>query len=379
MIQFIRYQILEFHYFYLVATICFFNSIRFWGGGEKLHLELAVGCKALGHHVVIACNKNGILWQRAQEAGLECVDVRVTKFSFLNTFHINKISNTLASIQANAIIFTASQDAKTGGAAAKKAGINKIVYLRGLAARVKNSYFNRRLFTKTLTHIIANSEETKSLLLQKMQHVKGIPNIPVVYHGINIADTQSRNKHPFIAQHGNGIILGNAGRLTAQKAQKDLIEVAIKLRDLQINFTLFIAGEGEERTSLENAIKLHQLQDQVFLMGFVDDIPAFMQSIDIFVLSSHWEGFGYVIVEAMAHELPVVAYDISSNPEIIADNETGLLVPCGNTDAFALAIKQFAEDQDLCKKYGIAGRKRVIEKFEFSTQLKQLLAVIEIN
>lgn len=359
-----------------MPVICFFNSVRFWGGGEKLHLELALGCKQAGYSVIVACDKDGALWQRATQAGLTCVHVRIGNLSFLNPFAQRKLVNQINDIAPDAVIITTSQDVKAAGFAAKKANVHKIVYLRGLAAAVKNSFVNRTLFTRTLTHIIANSNATKQKMLEHMHDVHGLLPVQVVYHGIHLNTPISTKRNTFIAQHAKGIILGNAGRLTAQKGQMDLIHVAHALKNANIDFSLFIAGEGEDRKQLENAIVERGLQQHVFIMGFVEDMESFMQSIDIFLLSSYWEGFGFVLAEAMAHSLPIVAYDISSNTELIVHDYTGILVPPGDIVTFTNAVQLLAENDDLRIKMGANGLQRVQTNFEFNAQLKQLLQQI---
>ncbi len=361
-----------------MPVICFFNSVRFWGGGEKLHLELALGYKQAGYSVIVACDKDGALWQRATQAGLTCVHVRIGNLSFLNPFAQRKLVNQIKDIAPDAVIITTSQDVKAAGFAAKKANVHKIVYLRGLAAAVKNSFVNRTLFTRTLTHIIANSNATKQKMLEHMHDVHGLLPVQVVYHGIHLNAPISTKRNTFIAQHAKGIILGNAGRLTAQKGQMDLIRVAAALKQADIAFTLFIAGEGEDRVQLERAIQEHALQQHVFLMGFVEDMHVFMQSVDIFLLSSYWEGFGFVLAEAMSHSLPIVAYNISSNPELVEHNTTGLLVPPGDIPAFTQAVTQLINTPALRAQMGKAGADKVHQQFAFDKQLHALLKAIEL-
>ena len=88
-----------------------------------------------------------------------------------------------------------------------------------------------------------------------------------------------------------------------------------------------------------------------------------MESTDIFVLTSLWEGFGYVLVEAMACCKPVVAFEISSNPEIIDDKVTGFLVKPFDVEAFADKIMLLLQDADLRTQMGLHGRKRVEDLF----------------
>ena len=91
-----------------------------------------------------------------------------------------------------------------------------------------------------------------------------------------------------------------------------------------------IAGEGKLKESLLQKSVEEGVAEQLRFLGFVDNMPQFLHSIDIFLLPSHWEGFGYVIAEAMYCEKPVVAFNVSSNPEIVSNNETGFLVEHGD-------------------------------------------------
>ena len=97
-----------------------------------------------------------------------------------------------------------------------------------------------------------------------------------------------------------------------------------------------------------------------------------MRSLDIFLLSSSWEGFGYVIVEAMAASKPVVAYDISSNPEIIDNKVTGFLVDYPDIDMFSQKIETLIKDKDIINQLGENGRKAVEYKFQLDDRITEM-------
>ena len=120
-----------------------------------------------------------------------------------------------------------------------------------------------------------------------------------------------------------------------QKGQRYLIEIAKRLKDKGLKFKILIAGEGKCLDQLKQLAMELSVSNEINFLGFVKDIRCFMNSIDIFVLPSLWEGFGYVIVEAMAAGKPVVAFDVSSNPEIIRDEKSGYLVNTFDVNAFA--------------------------------------------
>jgi glycosyltransferase involved in cell wall biosynthesis len=145
--------------------------------------------------------------------------------------------------------------------------------------------------------------------------------------------------HPWLEPGQSPLILG-AGRLTRQKDFPTLIR-AFALVAAQRDCRLMILGEGQERSALEGLAAELGLSDRVALPGFVTDAMGYMAHARLFVLSSAWEGFGMVLVEAMAMGTPVVSTDCPSGPrEILRDGELGPLVPIADPEALASAMLQ---------------------------------------
>jgi glycosyltransferase involved in cell wall biosynthesis len=133
------------------------------------------------------------------------------------------------------------------------------------------------------------------------------------------------------------VVLG-VGRLTAQKDFPSLIRAFAKVR-AQKPCRLVILGEGELRGELEALVASLDLSADVALPGFTDNPFAWMRQSSLFVLSSAWEGFGNVLVEAMACGTPVVSTNCPSGPaEILENGRWGRLVPVGDVDALADAM-----------------------------------------
>jgi glycosyltransferase involved in cell wall biosynthesis len=148
------------------------------------------------------------------------------------------------------------------------------------------------------------------------------------------------------------------GRLAPQKGYPDLLDAFTGLRR-ELGAHLWIVGEGPQRAELERTIAARGLGDVVRLLGFQKNPYAYMAAADVFVLSSLYEGFGNVIVEAMATGRPVVSTDGPSGPaEIITDGENGLLVPVSDAPALASAIRRVLTDPALAQRLGAAGRRR---------------------
>ena len=357
-----------------MAKVCFFNTIVFWGGGEKLHLETALEFQKLGHEIMVCSNEKAPLYKKSIKNKLEVYPLQVGNLSFLNPIKLWRCIRFFRKNDIDAVIFSSSQDSKMAGISARMAGVKNIVYLRGLASPIKSSVVNRYLFRSCLTHIIANSDETKRMILKNLSPEIDLKKVYTIYHGIDVSkiDLSQKVKLSEIEKRGRGLVLGNAGRLTAQKGQKHLIEIAKKLKDRGLEFTLFIAGSGDMEEELKELINKNQLNDVVIMLGFVEDMDAFMHSIDVFLLTSEWEGFGFVLVEAMAREVPVICFDITSNPEIIEDKETGFLVPYADLDKFTERINALASNSELRQKMGVSGKNRVIQNFLIEDRIREL-------
>lgn len=354
-----------------MPTVTFINTTPFWGGGERSHLEKAVALRRRGHAVTVVAHPSGPLLARARAAGLPSLALALGKLSPLDPRKHLRLARYLRDVAPDAVVLNASADLKVGAPAARRAGVPRIVYLRGLDAPIRDTAPNRYLIGRCVTHVIANSEATRSRVLGELPIDPA--KVMVVYHGIDLSAP------PPAARTGapaGPLVIGNAGRLTAQKAQHELIDAAALLRERGVDCQVRIAGEGARREDLAEHISRLRLGERVRLLGFVDDMDAFYRELDVFALTSHWEGFGFALVEAMRHGLPVVAYATSSNPEIVADGLTGVLVAPGDVMALAEALAQLAADPARRRALGEAGRARVAERFDLERQLDAFAAVV---
>lgn len=362
-----------------MKNVCFFNSIKFWGGGEKLNLEYALELKRKGYGVVIFASENAPLWKNAKNAGLETLAVTVSNLSFLNPFKLVQFGRLFKAYNIDTVVFSNSQDVKVGSIAAHLFKIKNIVYYRSIAVLVKGGLVNRYVFGKALTHIVANSDETKRKVLEILNPIISPEKIKTIYYGIDFTKFNSdvNLALPEIEQQKKGIVLGNAGRLTKQKGQHFLLEIAKRLKEKNLEFTLFIAGKGELEEWLQKEIVTNNLEKQVHLLGFVDDMEAFMNSLDVFILTSMWEGFGYVLAEAMLKSKPVVAFNMTSNPEVVQENKTGFLVDFPNLEEFAEKVASLIENEELRLKMGQTGKESIYNRFSLEERVSELEQFIQ--
>jgi len=124
-----------------------------------------------------------------------------------------------------------------------------------------------------------------------------------------------------------------------------------------------IAGGGDLEEYLRDLALEMGVSARVHVLGPRRDVPALMHAVDVFAMPSIWEGFGLVLLEAMAAGRPIVASRVATIPEVVVDGETGLLVPPGDPVALAEALALLAHDPPRAKAFGEAGRQRLRGQF----------------
>ncbi|MDA3865140.1 MAG: glycosyltransferase family 4 protein [Salinivirgaceae bacterium] len=356
--------------------ICFFNSCKAWGGGEKWHLEMAMRLHTKGYNVLVCAAPDSRLCQRAKSAGIPVKTFRISNLSFLNPFLHLRLKRFFKALPIKHVLLNLPSDLKTAGFAAHRANIPDIVYRRGSAIPVKNSLINRFLFGKVVHRIIANSEETKRTILQNNQRIINAENIHIIYNGIDLERFDAQEHEP-PENEENKLILGNLGRLEPQKNQLFLLDILENIRRKGIPAVLHIGGAGRLEQELRTEINRRNLTNYVHMPGFIDDVKSFMMQLDVFLLPSMWEGFGYVLIEAQACSKPIVAFDTSSNPEIVKHNNTGILVETNNVEQFSDAIATLYNNPKKRLLMGRNGRTFVQQRFDISQTTKKLIEFIE--
>jgi len=215
----------------------------------------------------------------------------------------------------------------------------------------------KRLFYPHADAIVAVSHGVADDLAKVTRIPRG--RIRVIYNPVVIPDllqkVEEPVKHPWFSDGSQPIVLG-VGRLHIQKDFPTLIKAFAMVRQKR-PVKLVILGDGEERPRLEALVKKLGLENDVWMPGFVDNPFTFMAKVSVFVLSSAWEGFGNVLVEALACGCPVVSTDCPSGPsEILEGGKWGKLVPVGDHEKLAKAILETIEnppDREKLKQRGM--------------------------
>jgi glycosyltransferase involved in cell wall biosynthesis len=167
-------------------------------------------------------------------------------------------------------------------------------------------------------------------------------------------------------------VVGAVGRLSAEKGFDVLIGAVEQLVRAGRDVALLIVGEGDERHNLEGLVAQRRLSGQVQLLGYRADVAAIYQALDVFVLSSYREGLPNVLLEAMAFEIPVIATPIAGVPDLVRDNENGLLVNAGDVNGFAAALSLLQSDADLRSRLATSGLRTIEDRYSFRERMAKI-------
>ena len=164
-------------------------------------------------------------------------------------------------------------------------------------------------------------------------------------------------------------VVVSVGRHTPEKGYRHLIDAAALIEHVNPDVHWILVGDGELRRELEAGARGHGLGAQVHFTGWRNDVADVLALADVFALPSESEGFGRVLVEAMAMCRPVVATAVGGVPEIVLGGETGLLVEPANPIALADAVRSMLDDPSRAARFGAAGRARAASTFSLGAHV----------
>src|SRR3989344_9415902 len=253
---------------------------------------------------------------------------------------------------------------------------------------LRKKYFYKileKLTARFKTDIICLSEWEKQNTVRRQ--IAPAKKISVIYNGIApinfLSRPEARAQLAKIAGaqiDDQTILIGSIGNLYKKKGYEYLIE-AIKISNIPAspagrqypisNIKLIIIGSGPEQKNLQLQINNYELQNKIILTGSIGDAAQLLSAFDIYVCSSVKEGLPYSILEAMQASLPIVATNIGAIPEIITNNQNGLLAATQNPGSLAVKIKYLIDNINIAQQLGEQAKKDVKEKFSLEQMIKK--------
>lgn len=355
-----------------MINYCFFNTISAWGGGEKWHLDVASYLHKKGASVVVVAVQNSPLSKKAEALGIEVRHIKLSNLSFLNPMVVYRVARLLRRYSVNSLIMNSPRDLKCAGLAAWLINTPNVIFRRGSDIAIKNTVLNRFLYQKVVHKVLVNSPATQTSLNANNAQLVAKSKIKLVPNGIDSDKFLDAPFSPIYEKNTDEFVLCTLGRLVPQKNHEFLIDLAVELKRRQLHFKLLIGGSGPLEGDLKQKAMAAGVSDSIVFKGFIERPKDLYSSGDVFLLPSLWEGFGYVLAEAGLSALPSVAFDVSSNSQIIQDGKTGFLVPESNTSLFADALIKLWENEKLRNEMGEAAKRFVRKNFEAERIFKEI-------
>ncbi len=332
------------------------------------------GLHARGHYVSLICRPGTELARRAAAEGFP-----VFPLQFRGDFDpvsILRATAILRKIRPDGVLTNMDKELRVVGMAAKLAGVPVVLPRRGSDFPLKNRAAYRWSYGRLASGVLANSKSTKRTLLKNAPWLSP-EKIRVVYNGIDPVPYMSPPQKNIRAEFGvspTEFLVGFVGQLDERKGVFDLLEAFSALTAKQKKARLLLCGTGNLENKIRSFLEERHLGAQVILAGFRNDVPEIMKAVDVLVLPSLWEGFGIVVVEAMAAGKPVIVTRASNLPEIVTDGREGFLVDPHAPEQIEAALEKLVENPGLRKKMGTTGQERVKKQFTLDRMIDELEA-----
>ncbi len=347
-----------------------------WRGGQRQSLLLAKEIQKKGYPLEFVVQPNSPLHEKALEANLHVSSIKIrNEFDLTAALRLAKVMK-----RKNCVLvhFHDAHSLAAGSYAASLAKVPIRVISRRVDFALSKNPLSQRKYKKGIDSIIAVSLGVKKVLI-----ANGIDSqvIDVVPDGIDFLPPEDIKKSDYLRKEfslaPDDYLVGIVAHLADHKGHKYLIDATKILKDKAPKIKIIIVGQGPLLMELTKQAKEIHVEDMVFFLGFREDVPKILASLDLFVLSSYLEGMGSSIMDAMAYNLPVIATNVGGIPEVVIDGKTGLLVPPRRPAALAEAILKLYRDSSLSTQFGQMGCEVVNQKFSAESMANKILGIYE--
>ncbi len=358
-----------------------------WGGAQRYVYDLAIAARKEGYDVAVAVGEQGLLTEKLKEAKIRMIhfDLRQRRTFLADLLTFGSLFSLIQTFRAERPDIVHVNSAKAGGLgalAARIAGVPHIFFTaHGWEFNAPRSPLSKLGigFFSWLTMLFAHQTIAVS---EAMRHdVERWPGIhrrtTVIRNGLICPVLLSREQaRATLAPRSVGRYwIGMLSELNQTKCVEDAIHAFSLIAGRHPDAILIVLGEGRERAHLEDLIRRLKLTKQVFLPGFRSDAPTLLQAFDLFIHTASTEALGYAILEAGCAGLPVIATRVGGIPEIISDDEQGLLVDPNDPQVFAATIQSLMHDPQYAAELGARLKARVETAFTKDAMLARTLAL----
>ena len=347
-------------------------------GGAGVHLlDLARGVQDAGHDVTIIVGGEGIFLEHAIAQGFNCIALKhmvreIHPLKDISGFF--ELRNVIRACAPDIIHLHSSKAGLIGRMVARSLKIPSIFTVHGWAFTEgvsKNRRILYRIIERSMTFlsdkIITVSNYDKNLALN---YKIGNSNLITTIHN-GIHDVHSSTRPAPTSTHVIKMIM--VARFDEPKNQRALLQALSAIRNLA--WEMEFVGDGPSLNGVRSYAEELGINERVFFSGARNDVATRLNAADIFLLISDWEALPLTILEAMRARLPVIASNVGGIPELVDDNQTGLLINRNDIDSLTKAITALVNSPEIRSKMGMLGREKFEHSFTFNEMLTNTLAV----
>jgi glycosyltransferase involved in cell wall biosynthesis len=233
----------------------------------------------------------------------------------------------------------------------------------------------RRYELDCVESVIAISRQIEQSLIAGGVSVK---NVRTLYSGIDLSEKRLTHDDQAIRQMiglpNGAVLLGTVANLFPRKGYEVMLRAlpAIVRAVSTVHYVIVGSDDHGYADRLKRLAHELKIADRVHIVGFQDPVQPFLAALDLYVHPALMEGFGIAVVEAMAMGKAVVATTAGGLPEVVAQGETGMLVPPGNAESLAATVVSLLEDKVRREQMGLCGKMRAHERFSLAASVAHM-------
>jgi len=351
----------------MAIRVLYVHGIGEIGGAETDLLALLKGLDRNRFQPFVVCPPRGPLIKEIERLDIPVYGIRIPAWRKAKDWvaipaAIWKLKRLIHSWQVNLIHVNDYWWGPLVHAAAKQSHVPVVVHVRQQieSCRVRQYGLKKPASLFAVSNNIANVLLDSGVDSQKVH---------VVYSGVDLQSSVPRSDREALRnQYGldsQQTVIGTIANIFPRKGYEYLIDALEVLRAPFPNICCFIVGKGDSiyLEKLQQLVRQKGLDSNVVFAGFQSNVHDYLTMFDVFVLPSVLEGFGIVLIEAMAMEKPVVATSVGGIPEVVEDGVTGILVAPRDSRQLADAVDRLLQDPQLSGQMGHAGRERAQKYF----------------
>jgi glycosyltransferase involved in cell wall biosynthesis len=365
---------------FMPVKILYIHGITKIGGAETDLLAILKGLDRTRLHPSVACPPTGAFIERIKEMAIPIFPLsfpswRKLKDSWRIPFAVLSLASLLKREKFDLVHVNDYWWAPIAWLACRTRGIPSLVHVR---QQIHPSKVKQYWLTKP-DRVLAISQEIRQAIIDGGGPLN---RVQVVYSGIDFSSitptTGGEIRTRYGLQSGQPLI-GAVANLFPRKGYEYLVKALAEIRMVIPDIHCLILGEGDHayHQNLLHLITMLDLNSAVTFAGFQPDVLAHMVDFDVVVLPSIMEGFGMVLLEAMAMGKPIVASKVGGIPEAVEDGVTGVLIPPAHSGKLAEVLVFLLKNGSLRRSMGEAGRKRVATMFSLEKTIQELERVYD--